>query len=56
MTPTNYSPRSLLTSFLKGFEKSLCIRLREHFYSNKLLVGNQFGFIKGVATEDAILD
>ena len=29
-------------------------KLTEHFYSNELLVGNQFGFRKGVATEDAI--
>ena len=53
MNPTNYSPISLLTSFSKGFEKALCIRLTLHFYSNKLLVENQFGFRKGVATEDA---
>jgi len=52
MNPTNYSPISLLTSFLKGFEKDLCIGLTEHFYSNKLLVGNLFGFRKGAATED----
>jgi len=32
----------------------LYIKLTEHFNSNKLLVGNQFGFRKGVATEDAI--
>jgi len=25
-----------------------------HFDTNKLLVGNQFGFRKGIATEDAI--
>jgi len=30
------------------------MRLSEHFYSNKLLVGNKFGFRKGIATEDAI--
>ena len=29
------------------------IRLTEHFYSNKLQVGNQFGFRKGIANEDA---
>jgi len=55
MNPTNYRPISLLTSFSKIFENSLYIRLTEHFNSNKLLVGNQFGFRKGVATEDAIL-
>jgi hypothetical protein len=50
MNPTNYRPISLLTSFLKVFEKALYFRLTEHFYSNKLLVGNQFDFRKGVAT------
>jgi len=36
------------------FEKALYIRLTEHFNSNKLLVGNQCGFRKCIATEDAI--
>ena len=54
MNTTNYRPILLLTSFLKVFEKTLYIRLTEHFNSNKLLVGNQFGFKKGKATEDAI--
>ena len=52
--PTNYSPMSLLTSFSKAFKKALRIRLTEHFNTNKLLVGNQFGFRKGTATEDVI--
>ena len=30
------------------------VRPTEHFYSSKLLVGNQFGFRKGIATDDAI--
>jgi len=54
MNQTNYRTISLLTSFSKVFEKTWSIRLTEHFYSNKLLVGNQFGFRKGIATEDAI--
>ena len=54
MNPTNYRPISLLTSFSKVFEKALYIRLNEHFNSNKLLVGNQFVFRKGIATENAI--
>jgi hypothetical protein len=45
---------SLLTSFLKVFEKALYIRLTEHFNTNKLLVGKDFGFRKDIATEDAI--
>jgi hypothetical protein len=51
MKPTNYRPISLLTSFLNVFEKTLYF---EHFNSNKFLVGNQFGFRKGKATEDTI--
>ena len=54
MSPTNYRPISLLTSFSKVIENALSMRLTEHFYSNKLPVGKQFGFRKGVATEDAI--
>ena len=54
MSPTNYRTVSLLTSFSIVFEKVLHIRKTEHFYSNKLLVENQFGFRKGVVTEDAI--
>jgi len=54
INPTNYRPISLLTSFSKVFEKALYITLTEHFNTNKLLVGNQFGFRKGTATDDAI--
>jgi len=54
MNPTNYRPISLLASFSKVFEIALYIRLSEHIYSNKLLVGNQFDFGKGIASEDAI--
>ena len=56
MNPTNYRPISLLTSFSKVFEKPLFIRLTEHFYSNKLLAGNQFGFRKDITTELAFLN
>ena len=54
MNLTNYRPISLLTSFSKVFEKALFDRLTAHFNTNKLLVGNKFGFRKGIATEDAI--
>lgn len=43
-----------MTSFSKVFEKRLYVRLTEHFYSDQLLVGNQFGCRKCAATEDAI--
>jgi retron-type reverse transcriptase len=35
-------------------QKALYIRLTEHFYNNNLFAENQFGFRKGLATEDAI--
>ena len=54
MNLTNCRPISLLTSFLKVIEVALYIRPTEYFYSNKLPVGNQFGFRKDIATEDAI--
>jgi hypothetical protein len=54
MNPTVYRPTLLMTSFSKVFEKALYIRLTEHFFSNKLLMGNQFGCRKCAATEDAI--
>jgi hypothetical protein len=50
----NYGPISLLTSFSKVFEQALYITLNVYFYSNKLLMGNRFGFREGIATEDAI--
>jgi hypothetical protein len=52
--PTNYRPISLLTSFSKVFKKALYIRLTDQLETYKLLVGNQFGFRKGIVTEDAI--
>jgi len=54
MSPTNYRPISLLTSFSKVFERALYIRVTEHLNINNWLVGNQFGFGKSTATEDAI--
>ena len=36
------------------FEKALINRLTAHFNTNKLLVGNQFGFRKGIATDDVM--
>jgi len=54
MNLTNYRPISLLTSFSKVFKKALFNRLTAHFNTNELLVGNKFGFRKGIATEDVI--
>jgi len=54
MNQTNYRPISLLTSFSKVLEKALYNRITEHLNTHNLLVGKQFGFRKGTATEDAI--
>jgi len=54
MNLTDCRPISLLASFLKVIEVALYIGPTEHFYSNKLPVGNQFGFRKDITTEDAI--
>jgi len=51
---TNYRPISLLTSFSKVLEKALYSRLTEYLYNNKLLEENQYGFRKGLSTDDAI--
>ena len=39
---------------MKVFEKAIYITLTEHFNTNKLLVGKQFGFRKGIAADDTI--
>ena len=43
-----------MTSFSKIFEKAIYSRLTEHLVKNKLLTGNQYGFRKGLTTENAI--
>jgi hypothetical protein len=40
---------SLLTSFLKVFEKYMCNRLFGHLNNNSILVEEQFGFTKNLA-------
>jgi hypothetical protein len=54
MNLANYRPISLLTSFSKVLEKALYNRLTEYLYNNNLLVENQSGIRKGLATDDAI--
>jgi hypothetical protein len=53
---SNYRPISLLTSFSKVFEKAIHSRLTEHLANNKLLAVNQYGFRKGLTTENAIFE
>ena len=42
-------------SFSKIFEKAIYIRLAEYLTNTKILTDSQYGFRKGLATEDAIL-
>jgi hypothetical protein len=50
---SNYRPISLLT-FSKIFEKAIYIRLTEYLLNNRIFVESQYGFWKGLATENAI--
>ena len=50
---TNYRPISLLISYSKVFEKAIYTRLTEYLINNNLLVENQYGFQKGLSTDNA---
>jgi hypothetical protein len=50
---TNYRPISLLTTFSKVLEKIMYNWLSHHMQTNNILVPEQFGFRKGMSTEDA---
>jgi hypothetical protein len=49
---TNYRLVSLLTTFSKVLEKVMYNRLSHHMHTNNILVMEQFGFRKGLSTED----
>ena len=51
---TNYRPISLLTAFLKLFQKIIRKRLYHHLTLNNILVKEQFGFRCNNSTEIAI--
>ena len=51
---SNYRPISLLTSFSKIFETIMHIRILNHITKYNILSNNQYGFRKGLKTEDAI--
>jgi hypothetical protein len=50
----NYRPISIITGFAKVFEMVIYRRLNDHITMHKILFPQQFGFQKGLSTEDAI--
>jgi hypothetical protein len=52
---SNYRPISLLTTFSKIHEKVMYSRLIHYLQTNNILVPEQFGFRKGISTEDAAI-
>jgi hypothetical protein len=51
---SNYRPISLLNSFSKIFETIMQTRILTHLTKHNILSNNQYGFRKGLKTEDAI--
>ena len=49
----NYRPISLLPVSSKIFEKAMHSRLNQHLQTNNILVTEQYGFRKGLSTEQA---
>jgi hypothetical protein len=52
----NYRPISLLSVFSKIFEKIMKLRILKFLNSNNFFCKNQFGFMEGKSTEDALLN
>ena len=50
----NYRPISVISNLGKIFEKCLKVRLVDYFSVNNFLSKNQFGFMKGFSTSDAM--
>jgi hypothetical protein len=50
---SNYRPISLLTTFSKILEKVMYNRLSHYLQTNNIVVSEQFGFRKGISTENA---
>jgi hypothetical protein len=49
----NYRPICLLKAFSKVIETTMCHKLNHHLQLNNILVGEQYGFRKGLSTENA---
>jgi hypothetical protein len=50
---TKYRAVALLTTFSKVLRKIMFNRLNHHMHTNNILVPEQFGFWKGIPTENA---
>jgi hypothetical protein len=50
---TNYRPITLLSTFSKVLEKFMYSRINQHMHCNNILVPEQYGFRKGISTEDS---
>jgi hypothetical protein len=53
---SNYRPISIVTGFAKVFETAIFRRLKDHIATHKILLPEQYGFQKGLSTEDAIYE
>ena len=51
----NYRPISLISCFLKIFEKIVCNHVMSHVIKNNILSGAQFGFVPGKSIFDEML-
>ena len=52
----NYRPISVLPAISKIFEKVISIQITNHFVTNKLFYGSQYGFRKDHSTELAVIE
>lgn len=52
----NYRPISVINSFAKIFEQTIKVRLIEFVDKHHVISPQQFGFVNGSSTEDAVLD
>lgn len=50
----NYRPISLISNYAKIFEKCLKEKILNFFKINNILSSNQFGFVEGLSTSDAM--
>ncbi|KAI5725563.1 hypothetical protein M8J77_017066 [Diaphorina citri] len=53
---TNYRPISLLTMFSKVLEKIIKTRLDKYLQTYNVLTDRQYGFRRGIGTEDTLID